>query len=1072
MAAAGTLGLAGAGRGPYSRPVMDLFRADLHIHSRFSRATSKALSLRLLAAWARIKGLDVLATGDFTHPGWRAEIGEQLEPDGSGLLVLKDARRLEREVPLLDGYPLRGQTRFMLGTEISSIYKRGGKTRKVHNLVFMPSLDAADAFTRKLAQVGNLESDGRPILGLDSRDLLEMVLDMGPQAFLVPAHIWTPWFSLFGSKSGFDSVEECYGDLAGEIFAMETGLSSDPEMNWMWSALDRYRMISNSDAHSGEKLAREASLFSGEPSYEGIYRALRGEALGHKFLGTLEFFPEEGKYHLDGHRACGVVMEPRETASRGGVCPVCGKPLTVGVLHRVTALADREAPERPADAPGFTSLVPLAEVLGEVLGAGPGTKKVQAFYGRLVARFGSELAVLQDVPAEELARVSAPLAEGIGRMRRGQVFKRPGFDGEYGVISVFSPQEQAELKHGKALVRLPGARGPAPRPAPGAPAPAPGPGAALPPLAPLARATAPAPDYNPAQRRALEAGPGPVLVLAGPGTGKTATLMGRIRRLLDGGETPRHILALTFTRRAAGELARRLLELRGESQALPRADTMHALAYECWTQSYGEAPVVLTEDGARRVFAEANPQLEAREMRALWRRLNLDRERMAEPGPDLAQAAHAYAKTKESWNLADYTDLLHFWLEQIDADIWPNPYTHILVDEVQDLSALQLAVVKALACPGGKGVFAIGDPNQGIYGFRGAAGDALERMRAWWPDLEVVGLGDNYRSAQAVLDAAAALTPGAPRLVARNDRPAEVRLFSAPTAAREASWIGERIRALLGATSHSLADGGDAGQNLSPGDIAVLVRMKALVPVLKSTLTRLGLPCSVPEAEAFWAEPRVAAILDAAGHTFGIAPPGADAAGGADARLELPERVLVRGPVALQAYLQGNAPFDRMFWQSPEFLQLKRSFAEMGGWQALLNWVHLQSELDMVRDRAEKIQIMTLHAAKGLEFEAVFLPALEDGLLPLAGTGFLLGQTETTLDDAQLAEERRLLYVGMTRARSQLHLSHSATRTLHGRELRLPPSRFLAELPQDALARTRLVGRTVQQAHQLGLLGQ
>ena len=1057
---------------------MDLFRADMHIHSRFSRATSKALSLRLLAAWARIKGLDVLATGDFTHPGWRAEIGEQLEPDGSGLLVLRDTRRLEREVPLLDGYPLRGQTRFMLGTEISSIYKRGGKTRKVHNLVFMPTLDMADAFTRKLAQVGNVESDGRPILGLDSRDLLEMVLGMGPQAFLVPAHIWTPWFSLFGSKSGFDTVEECYGDLAGEIFAMETGLSSDPEMNWLWSALDRYRMISNSDAHSGEKLAREASLFSGEVSYGGIYRALRGEALGHKFLGTLEFFPEEGKYHLDGHRACGVVMEPRETASRGGVCPVCGKPLTVGVLHRITELADREAPVRPPDAPGFTSLVPLAEVLGEVLGAGPGTKKVQAFYGRLIARFGSELAVLQDVPVEELARLSAPLGEGIGRMRRGQVFKRPGFDGEYGVISVFTPQEQAELKHGKALFKLPGARCPAPRPAAkaSAPAPAPAPGEQEPPslVAPLPslsllRATAPGPDYNPAQLRAMEAGPGPVLVLAGPGTGKTATLMGRVRRLLDGGETPRHLLALTFTRRAAGELSRRLLELRGESQALPRADTMHALAYECWTQSYGEAPVVLTEDGARRVFTEANPQLDAREMRALWQRLNLARERMAEPGPDLAGAAHAYAKTKESWNLADYTDLLHFWLEQIEADIWPNPYTHILVDEVQDLSALQLALVKALACPGGKGVFAIGDPNQGIYGFRGAAGDALERMRGWWPDLEVVSLEDNYRSAQAVLDVAAALVPDAPRLTARNDHPAEVRLFSAPTAAREASWIGEHIRTLLGATSHSLADGGDAGQSLSPGDIAVLVRVKALVPVLKSTLTRLGLPCSVPEAEAFWSEPRVAAILDAAGHTFGIIPP---AKAEQTQRLELPERVLVRGPMALQAYLQGNPPFDRMFWQGPEFLQLKRSFAELGGWQALLNWVHLQNELDMVRDRAEKIQIMTLHAAKGLEFDTVFLPALEDGLLPLAGTGFLLGQGEATLDEAQLAEERRLLYVGMTRAKTRLCLSHSASRTLHGRELRLPPSRLLAELPQNALTRTRLVGRTVQQAHQLGLLGE
>ncbi|MFW5735264.1 MAG: endonuclease Q family protein [Oceanidesulfovibrio sp.] len=354
---------------------MEQFLADLHIHSRYSRATSKQLTPRVLAAWARVKGLHVLGTGDFTHPAWRKEMAEAMEPDpASGLLRLKDSRNLTREIPFLDGFELSGRTLFMLQAEISSIYKKNGAVRKIHNCVYVPTLEAANALSHKLAAIGNIESDGRPILGLDARDLLEMVLELDPLAFLVPAHIWTPWFSLFGSKSGFDSLEECYGDLSSHIFALETGLSSDPEMNWMLSALDRYALISNSDAHSGEKLARECNVFSGERSYEGIYRALRGEALGHKFQGTIEFFPEEGKYHLDGHRKCGVALEPRETLARGGICPVCGKPLTVGVLHRVLALADRETPEKPAHAPGFETLIPLSEVLSEIVGAGPATK--------------------------------------------------------------------------------------------------------------------------------------------------------------------------------------------------------------------------------------------------------------------------------------------------------------------------------------------------------------------------------------------------------------------------------------------------------------------------------------------------------------------------------------------------------------------------------------------------------------------------------------------------------------------------------------------------------------------------
>jgi PHP family Zn ribbon phosphoesterase len=332
------------------------FIADLHIHSRFSRATSKQLTAPLLAAWAAVKGVAVLGTGDFTHPAWRAELRAALTLDeDSGLYRLKDPASAVHLLPQFAAFAGRPPgARFMLQAEISSIYKRDGQVRKVHNLVYMPDFDAAERLCARLEQIGNLASDGRPILGLDSRHLLAMVLETDSRAALIPAHIWTPWFSLFGSKSGFDRIEDCFGDLTGEIFALETGLSSDPAMNRCWSALDRFRMVSNSDAHSGENLGRETTRFVGTPSYDGIFNALRRRPASCEFAGTLEFYPEQGKYHLDGHRDCNIVLEPHQSLQLKNICPACGRPLTVGVLHRLRALADRSEPAR-LDEPGFQS---------------------------------------------------------------------------------------------------------------------------------------------------------------------------------------------------------------------------------------------------------------------------------------------------------------------------------------------------------------------------------------------------------------------------------------------------------------------------------------------------------------------------------------------------------------------------------------------------------------------------------------------------------------------------------------------------------------------------------------------
>lgn len=409
------------------------FYADLHIHSRYSRATSKSCNLEELALWAQKKGLSVISTGDFTHPAWFSEIKEKLIPDGDGAYKLRP--EIERNV-LKSSSPVR----FVLSVEISTIYKKGDKTRKVHHVIFAPNLETAGIFRKKLDTIGNINSDGRPILGLDSRDLLEIALESGKDTFLIPAHIWTPWFSVLGSKSGFDSIDECYGDLSEHIFAVETGLSSDPEMNWTVSSLDKYRLVSNSDAHSPSKLAREATVFDTTPDYYGIMNALK---TGSGYVGTVEFFPEEGKYHEDGHRKCGVCLTPAETQKYGGICPVCNKPLTIGVLNRVNELADRKIGEfKPETAGKVYSLVPLQEILAEINNVGVQSKKVVWEYETLIEKLGSELSILQAAPVDEISKAHSPLlAEAIERLRKGQVIKHAGYDGEYGVIRLFNEDE-------------------------------------------------------------------------------------------------------------------------------------------------------------------------------------------------------------------------------------------------------------------------------------------------------------------------------------------------------------------------------------------------------------------------------------------------------------------------------------------------------------------------------------------------------------------------------------------------------------------------------------------------------
>jgi uncharacterized protein (TIGR00375 family) len=1016
-----------------------MFIADLHIHSRFSRACSKDCDIEQLSWWALRKGLTVLGTGDFTHPAWVAELKDTLVEAEPGLFRIRPdlERRLHRDTPA----SCAGTVRFMLSVEISTIYRRDERTRKVHHLLYAPSFEAADRITAALAKIGNLASDGRPILGLDSRDLLEITLEAGPGCFLVPAHVWTPWFAVLGSKSGFDAVRDCYADLAGHIFAVETGLSSDPAMNWTCSSLDAYRLVSNSDAHSPPALGREATVFGTDLDYFAMAEALR---TGRGLDGTLEFFPEEGKYHLDGHRKCGVRIEPEQTTALADRCPACGKPLTVGVLHRVAELADRPAGFRPDGAAGFTCLVQLPQIIGEILGTGPKSKKVAAEAGRLVGALGPELTILREIPLDDLRRVGgARFAEGIGRLRRGEVIREAGYDGEYGTIRLFGPDEV----DGSALFAMTDLAAPGKAQknsaersgvSPAAPRPRARRGGAAP--APSPAATGSVLDGLDPDQRAAATAAGPLLIIAGPGTGKTRTLTHRIaHQVTELGRPARQFLAITFTRRAAQEMRDRLAGLGAGLDEELTVTTFHGLGLRILREhpeAAGLPPSFGVADEAALVRVAAELTGSEREGRTL----------AGDPQGRPALRAELIARALVDFDgLTELPAALLAREPQIAAGLrarWP----FVSVDEYQDIDPVQYELVRALAGDGA-GLTAIGDPDQAIYGFRGADVGIFGRFAADFPGAAAVELTRNYRSSPAIVTAAlqavapstlvpsraAAAAAVAAAVAGGAPEPGDVSCHEAADEHAEAAWIAAAVDQLLGGASfHSLdsgrADGHGHGK-LGLSDIAVLYRTDAQAAALGQALTRAGLPYQKRSHDLLARRPAVADIV----REMGLS----QLAGDVLAQLTAAVRALAaaRGErdatvVDVRAAGEVLAPLARRCGDDAERFRTE---------------ISLGAETDALDPRAEAIPLLTLHAAKGLEFDVVFLAGCERGLLPLR----LPGSGPLTPD--QTAEERRLLFVGMTRARGQLVLTCAARRTRHGAQEAAGRSPFLASVNPDLL---------------------
>lgn len=958
------------------------FYSDLHIHSKYSRATSKSCNLEELALWAQKKGLTLISTGDFTHPAWFEEIKEKLIPAGTGVFKLRPD--IEKHL-----FQNPSPVRFLLSVEISTIYKKWDKTRKVHHVVFMPDLKTAEIFRQKLSAIGNIKSDGRPILGLDSRDLLEIALDSGENSFLIPAHIWTPWFSALGSKSGFDSIEDCYGDLSSHIFAVETGLSSDPEMNWRVSSLDKYRLVSNSDAHSPSKLAREATVFDTEPDYMSIMNALR---TGDGYVGTVEFFPEEGKYHEDGHRKCNVCLSPEETIKLNGICPVCHKPMTIGVMHRVNELTDRmdKTLIPPETAGKVFSLVPLPEILSEIMQVGVSSKSVTYEYENLLQKLGSELSILREIPIDGISKAYSPLlGEGISRLRAGKVIKHPGYDGEYGVIRLFEPDELARKSfiNLKLDINLPPQKTTETQPSK---------------KADLQKdITTPAQhtekkheqtnsssSFDEAQEHAIKNENNQLIITAGPGAGKTTVLTRRIAYLISQKNVPpESCLAITFTKKAAGEMRERLKKLLPEDFNKINIHTFHSLCFSILKQNYQQAGL----DKDFMVISEQEKKL-------------LEKE---------------YKKDK----MLVFDDLISLTLKLFEEnpsikESYQKLFQFVSVDEYQDIDENQYKLIKLLVPQEGN-ICAIGDPNQAIYGFRGGDPKFFNSFAQDYPKAKIINLKNNYRSAANIVEASNQMLNSFNIISKYGMNNEKITLYTAQTDKAEAEFIVKTTEDMIGGHSFFSLDSNRAsgeGSNLSFSDFAILYRTSSQIAPVEEALKRSGMPYAKFSNNLLCDNKHIQTLIK-----------------------KLTTNISITEQLKLFKQ-QFSDKIEDYIW---DFLTSLASAHDTK--DEFTHELSLLSEIDLLDKRADRIALMTLHASKGLEFECAFITGLEEEIVP-----FYLAQTQQELE-----EEKRLLYVGMTRAKQKLFLTRAEKRLWRGKLQHLEPSPFLNKIEENLLDLTK-----------------
>lgn len=1044
------------------------FIADFHIHSHFSLATSKDLIPEYLDYWARIKGISLVATGDFTHPGWIKELREKLIPAEPGLFTLKPGLRLK--LPFANAETENREVRFILSAEISNIYKKNGKVRKVHNLLYAPDFETVEKMQQELVKIGNITSDGRPILGLDSRNLLELSLNISKDIFFVPAHIWTPWFSALGEKGGFNSVEECFEDLTDYVYAVETGLSTDPALNWMCSFLDRFTLLSNSDAHSPEKLGRNANMFDCDMDYFTVIDAIK-RADGKTFLGTIDMYPQEGKYHYDGHRKCGVCWNPVETLRNRAVCPVCGRRVVIGVASRIALISDRTDITQRPNRCNFRSIIPLPEILSEIYGAGEASKKIKQVYGSLIQKLGSEFEILLYKDIEAIHAAGGPvLAEAIRRMRSGQILIREGYDGEYGVIKVFRPGEANRYEAGEKLFIESATQG-----------------ETIPKRKLLnfdlaeyrdlieQNYTLDAPEesveeasgdwlasFNTEQKQAVMHHTGPALVLAGPGTGKTRVLTSRVACLIHQyGVDPAAILAVTFTNKAAGEIRERLEKsIDADSLAKLTVTTFHALGLQMLKENVlitGRSEgFLLAADEERIALLQQITSGKERECRKLAAEISLAKQNLQTPedisDADLQLIFRKYQDALAGTNAFDLDDLIYLPYQLLRADDklrkqYAERFRWIMIDEYQDINYSQYHLVKQFIPDSEINLFAIGDPNQAIYGFRGSDVAFIRRFTDDYSDARLYQLKKSYRCTDRILQASTQVL----NLVAEDSpkgtsRGLKLHIDTLATDRAEAEFMARKIDELMGGTQFHSMDRGlqrDADDDTgSFSDFAVLCRTRAQMEVIETVFTDRNIPYQVVGRDSFFSREPLKSVLDVLSYLV---------SGGN----KLTEVVLKAKQIDPTAFLNINLTdavtgiLKQILGYFPglteekhaSLLQKLMSIAASFGTDVtgFLYHIRLGAGVDTWDSKAERVSLMTIHASKGLEFGCVFIPGCEEGIIPYS----------LNFDKPDMDEEKRLLYVGMTRASKYLYLMHALKRRLSNRDLQLPRSPFLENIEQN-----------------------
>ncbi len=1051
-----------------------IYIADLHIHSRYSRATSRELNLDSIYQWAVIKGINIIGTGDFTHPQWLEEIKNKLVPDGSGFFRLKDPPK-SQSLPQAKDIDVR----FCLSAEISSIYKFENKVRKNHNLVFAPDLETVAKINTKLSEIGNLKSDGRPILGLPSRNLLEIVLNTSSDAHLIPAHVWTPWFSTLGSKAGYDSIEECFRDLSDHIFALETGLSSDPAMNWRLSGLDRYSLVSNSDAHSPQKLGRETNIFDTELSYFNMFEALKTRK---GFLGTYEMFPEEGKYHLDGHRKCGIVFEPETTMQYNSICPVCKKPLTVGVLHRVERLADRKKSIKPQDSPGFQYIIPLPEILSEIKGSGPNSKTVEQLYHQIISVFGNEFTFVKEVPVEDIRKKCGfVISEAIRRMRESQVKPVAGYDGEFGVIKIFNEGELASLQgqsnlFGYEAQKMTGRK--------------------------IIQSEIKHTDTNTREECPEDFQPdkeqesvknfcsGALIVKAGPGTGKTGTLIAWIANQIEKNDiAPEEVIAVTFTNKAADEMQVRLKRLIGDGSGKITTGTFHSVCYHILRKKYPEINTVHDNEGRLIILNILYPGMQNTELKKIANSLSGYFENDSGNVDDnIHETAENYRDYTRKNNSVDLSDIINRTVKLFNDDpAFLNEirdrYKAIAIDEFQDINPLQYKFITLLARD--KNVLAIGDPDQAIYGFRGSDVNLFFRFKEEFNAHEI-NLRNNYRSSETILKAAENVISNNTlrsdvSLSAQTNNWKKVKVFNAADTFAESKYILDEILKYVGGAGNMPVNAPSCHYNYSFSDIAVLFRTHSVGRGLLREMKKSNIPVHYGDGSSYFSEPPfslisgVLRLLTNPGDFVSLKSLLINGLEWEDADSDIFIRDLYSGKtdwtdiscaVPDQRYrnifrkwqdfycslkdvyynenaqsiitsicnyiLPDNKLDDLQILKKEAVINMAEESKDLAA--GFLQKMTLGNYTDIGRLRSEAVRLLTFHAVKGLEFPVVFIAGAEENITPITGTG------------ADIEEERRLFYVALTRAKDEVHIIHAFNRMFFGRTDIMEPSRFIGEI--------------------------